>query len=142
MAFEFVKTQDGSAEVVMELEQGNVAIIKGAAVYYSSGYVINTTASSITCQTIAGVAAESQDNSGGSDGSVEIQVNVNPNALYEIDSNSTVAQTQVNTNCTLETNATVDEADPQDDYTGVCHISKMISTSKVLGRLNHFSPRA
>ena len=86
----------------------NVAIVKGNAVVWSSGYITNATADS--SGNIVGVAACSIDNSGGSAGAYNIAIwPAYEDVEFEVDTEGTPTQSLVGTVCDLSDANTIDE---------------------------------
>jgi hypothetical protein len=142
MAFEFRKCLSGAVEQYEDVLISNVSITKGELLYAASGYATNATASSCTTQTVIGVAGETVDNSGGSAGDKDCAICVSPDAIFEVGTVGTAAQSQIWTNVDLGAITTVDEDDPKtgdSSIAGVVQLRKLISTSKVLVRINYFS---
>jgi hypothetical protein len=144
MAFEFRKCLGGgTVETYDDILVSNVAITKGQLLYNNVGYLTNATAATCTTQTVVGVAGETVDNSGGSAGDKDCAVIVNLDAIFEVGTGDTMLaayvwfNVAVATGMVTVTSATDKTAD--NSIGGPCQIRKLISASKVLVRINHFS---
>lgn len=130
----------GVQEVKLELPMSNDSVAKGDVLYFNAGYLANDYAA-VTCALMAGVANQTVDNSGGSAGDKKLLYEANPLAVYEIDTADTMTQAYCGYNVALASASTITSASEGTDITGTVRILKMISASKVLGRLN-FSGKA
>lgn len=144
MAFKWKRNlSGGTTPTYDEYPQGNVAITKQSIVYWSSGYIIDTTVGSIYTSVVAGICDRTIDNSGGSDGDYDMPVVVNRDAVYLVDTTGTPAQTQCGTSVTIETALTIDEDDAQTDKSGVFNILKLINaTGKLVEGVINYAPPA
>ena len=133
--FELVKGLGATQEEQWNDLLSNVSVTKGDVLYWASGYLSNAYAS-VTCALVAGVAQETVDNSAGSAGDKAINFEPSPLAIYKIDTADTMARAYVGNNAALASASTITSASDGTDITGTTKILKMLSTSKVLGRLN------
>ena len=139
MAFEFKYALAGE-EVYDDIGASNDSITKGDVLYWNSGYGDNTYAN-VKTENVAGVAGQTVDNSAGAAGAVTVACQMNPLAVYECGTGDTMAAGYVGYNYALASASTITSASQGTDQTGVFKILKMVSTSKVQGRLV-FAPKA
>lgn len=135
MSFKFVKSLGGQ-EAYVEEKLSNVSVAAGDILYWASGYLSNAYAS-VTCALVAGIAKSAVDNSGGSAGDKVIEFDGSPLSVYEVGTADTMAQAHVGKNVALASAGTITSNSAGTDITGVVKIISMISTSKVLARINY-----
>ena len=129
MAFTFQKMMSGSGvPQALELPQTNASITKGLVGVDTSGYV-GAAGADATSASIIGVIDETQDNSGGSAGDVDINVIISPDVLWSAVCTGTPAQSQMHDVVTLDASSVVNEDDPVTDNTGVIKLIKLINTT-------------
>jgi len=134
MGFNF-KFALGTQEFYDDIPAAVVSIIKGECLYWASGYAGNVY-TNVTCALLLGVAAETVDNSGGSVGDKDVNVNMTPLAVWEVGTDDTMTAAYRGYNCALASATTITSASQGTDITGVFKILYMISASKVRGRFN------
>lgn len=127
----------GSQEVYDDFPQANTSISKGDFCFWVAGYADGGNQyASATCANALGIAHQTVDNSGGSDGDTTINVQLTRSAVYEVGTTDTMTQAYCGYNCALASATTITSAAHGTDITGVFKILKMISASKVQGTIN------
>lgn len=129
----------GGQELKKEVTLSNVSVTKGHPVAAVSGYASNAYATLYTSLMI-GVAQETVDNSGGSAGDKTCLVELNPHAVYIVDTSDTMAVAYQWGNVASGAIGTVVSNTLVSAKTGYCKLMQMISTSKAYGRINFASP--
>jgi len=142
MAFEFVKTTNGTIPVAIELPTTlSLTYVKGQVVDWASGYITNADPTGITTETLAGILEESTTG-GASSGLVEARCQLNREIIYVVGTGSTTAVAgEIGTSRKFETATTVD-MDTAAGTTGSypARVIKLISSTKVWTMLNWNSP--
>lgn len=134
MAYIFKKTLSGTTPQYEDVPASNVAVAANSLCANSSGYADDATAA--TCITVIGVCEEAVDNSGGSAGDLDVQIIVNPDAVFEIATSDTMAQAQVwKTVVSDAANLTITSNTGVADETGVVKTRKYISASLAQGTI-------
>lgn len=142
MAFEFIKTTNGTTPVAIELPStASLTYVKGEIVDWASGYITNSGPTGITTESLAGILEESTTG-GSASGDVEVRVQMNREVIYEVGTGTTTAtQAEMGTSRKAATNTTVD-MDTAAGTTGAypIRVIKLISSTKVWVMLNWYAP--
>src|SRR3990167_6132731 len=139
MAFTFRMMIDAAGTpMALELPQTNAANTKGTIAVDTSGYV-GAAGADPDLHTLIGVIDETQDNSGGAVGDLNISVVISRNILWEAVTKATPTQAQMHDVVSLDASSVVDEDDPitANTETGVVKLVKLIDAAnkKVLCKL-------
>ncbi len=122
--------------MALELPQTNASNTKGTVAIDTSGFIGAAGANAVV-STISGVIDETQDNSGGSAGDLEIAVVISEDVLWKAVTTNTPTQAQMHDVVTLDASSIVDENDPVTTNTGSVKLFRLINTTdkEVLCRL-------
>ena len=119
-----------------------VSVAANSITYGVSGYLSNATIGNVKTHNVIGVVDNAVDNSGGSAGDLTIDVIVNRQAVFEVDTTGTPTQAQQWTNVTLDSFLVADEDDEVDTDTGLIKMRKLVDATnkKVDATINYSSP--
>ena len=140
-SFVFTHTKDGSQPVTKQCLIADVNVTAGVVCYYTSGMIDDAQVGSAFIGSLAGVSEETVDNATTPEVGKTIAVQTNPQAVYRVYTNATMATGYVGTDVTLETLSDINENDVETGggTLSVIHIEKYVSSTEAEVSLNFYS---